>query len=109
MTERATGPTPEEIEMNPQDRPDWLSVAKTHSMETNELAMWFEVSERRITERLKEIDGAEKCGRRWRIPVCEMPIRYLLDVGLIIPQTIESDKLGQRPQQENESHIVSEN
>lgn len=77
------------------DTPDWLSVTKTAPMELSELADWFNISTRRVKEFVCTIDGAVEVGRRWRIPVREMPPSYLLDAGLIVPQS-GSDKLGQR-------------
>lgn len=65
---------------------------KTKPMELRELADWFEISPRRIADFVRSIPGAVEIGRRWRIPVAEMPPEYLIDVGLIAPQPA---KLGQ--------------
>jgi hypothetical protein len=72
--------------MNDQpQQPELIDIAKTKPLSVQELAGWFDMSRRRITVFVKSIDGAEKLGRRWRVPIREMPIEYLIDVGVVSP------------------------
>ena len=33
--------------------------------------------------------GAELCGGKWRVPISKMPVAWLLDAGVIVPQLME--------------------
>jgi hypothetical protein len=75
-------------ESNEDSVPVWLRTAPlTHQ----ELGAWFGISPRYVGELLGSIDGVEKVGRRWRVPVREMPPAYLLSIGLIIPSRTLDD------------------
>lgn len=63
----------------------WMRL-KTEPMTQRELAEWFGGSERRIKGWLEQIDGAERIGRFWRLPLSEMPPAYLVSAGLIPEQ-----------------------
>lgn len=59
-----------------------IELVKTEPLTVKELVDWFEISPRRIGSFLKSI-GSEKIGRRWRVPLQEMPPGYLLKAGMI--------------------------
>ncbi|MDG1897244.1 MAG: hypothetical protein P8J37_20295 [Fuerstiella sp.] len=69
---------------------DWMPVLKTKPLSLQELGNWFDISPRHIGPLLRKV-GAERIGRRWRVPVREMPPEYLLDVGLVIPSKATPD------------------
>lgn len=62
-----------------------LDQVKTEPLTVAQLAAYFRIGRNSMTSILKRIDGAERCGRWWRLPVLRMPPRYLLERGLIVP------------------------
>jgi hypothetical protein len=82
--------------MNTKDDPRvtaWLEFLRglmTPPMERAELAQQFGVSVRHLPTLLASIDGAEKVGRRWRLPLSSMPPQYALSIE--IPQKAQTGK-----------------
>ena len=74
--------------------PGWFAEIKTKPLSHTELSGWFDISTRHVGELLGSIDGVEKIGRRWRVPVREMPPGYLLKEGLIVPMQTKPDVRG---------------
>ena len=76
------------------EQPEWIDVIKTKPMQLRELAEWFDVSTRHIKKILASIEGVQKIGGRWRVPVKEMPVGFLMKMGLIVPERIKPDQAG---------------
>ena len=60
-----------------------ISSILTEPMTTKLLAEYFVVNRNKMATMLKAMNGVEKCGGMWRVPVANMPPRYLVSCGLI--------------------------
>lgn len=72
--------------MNSNDA--WLKL-KTPALEVNELAKWWCVPSRLVVPHLESIDGAVQIGRRWRVPLAEMPVEYLHYAGHVVINSVK--------------------
>jgi len=55
----------------------------TEPMPLWKLAEYFDCDRKLMATIARNIDGAVRCGKRWRIPLRSMPPLYHLQVGLI--------------------------
>jgi hypothetical protein len=66
------------------------AVLMTEVMSAQELASWFNLSRYTVGKFLQQLDGAQRHGKFWRVPLVEMPPSYLLSRGLLVAVGVDS-------------------
>jgi len=62
---------------------EYMRGLKTPPLRLSDIAAEFHVHRSTARALVEGITGAEQHGSRWRIPVCEMPVQYQREIGLL--------------------------
>lgn len=68
---------------------EWLrgqfGAMLTEPLTASALADYFGVHREKMAKILKSMDGVERMGKSWRVPIWKMTPKYWLEAGLIEP------------------------
>ena len=64
---------------------DQLAHFLTEPLTICALADYFEVSRFKMADKLQRMQGVQRFDSFWRVPLGQMPPKYLLEVGIIKP------------------------
>lgn len=57
----------------------------TEAMSIAKLARYFKVNRATMAQVLERMDGVQRFGSKFQVPVRRMPLRYFIDTGLLKP------------------------
>jgi hypothetical protein len=63
----------------------------TQPLSAEKVAFFFDIGRKSVPELVEGMDGVQRVGKRYRLPLRRMPPRYLLGAGLIERRTVPPD------------------